>query len=252
MGRTNQTISTATSRDEQEIARFSAQADAWWDPNGPFAPLHRMNPARMRILAQAASNHFDRPLGLENPFAGLTLTDVGCGGGLVTEPFARLGFTVTGLDASQENINVAKVHAAASGLTIDYRVGAPEQDLFRPHEADVVLALEVVEHVADIEVFVSGLAQRLAPGGLLVMSTINRTMKSMVLAKVAVEYVLRWVPSGTHTWRNFVRPSELSRYLRSAGMNITDIQGMVYDLATGEWHAGGDVSVNYILAATSC
>ena len=251
MVRSSEIVSAATSRDEQEIAGFSAQADSWWDPNGPFAPLHQLNPARMRILAHMASRHFKRPLDTTRPFEGLTLTDVGCGGGLVTEPCARLGFSVTGLDASEENIAIAKIHAEQGGLTIGYRVGAPEQDLPKAPADNVVLALEVIEHVADTEIFISGLAKRLVPGGLLVMSTINRTLKSFALAKAAAEYVLRWVPPGTHSWKKFIRPSELTRQLRQAGLRVVDIQGMEYDLATGEWRATADVSVNYILAATS-
>ena len=245
-----QTNTNASSRDEAEIAGFAAQADSWWDSNGPFAPLHRLNPTRMRILTDMASQHFQRPLEQASPFTGLTLNDVGCGGGLVTEPFARLGFAVTGLDPSPENIAVAKHHAVKSNLNIDYQTGAPEQKTGRQKTWDAVVALEVVEHVADVAVFVSGLVNRLNPGGLLLMSTINRTVKSMALAKIAAEHVLRWVPPGTHHWNKFLRPSELSRYLRKAGLTVKEIQGMEFDMATGDWHPGTDVSVNYILSAT--
>ncbi len=240
----------ASSRDEAEIAGFAAQADSWWDPNGPFALLHRLNPARMRILAEMISHHFDRSLDAPCPFSGLSLIDVGCGGGLVTEPFARLDFAVTGLDASPENIAIAKDHAELAELTIDYQVGSPEQEAKRQKHWDVVVALEVVEHVADVDVFVSGLSNRLKPGGLLLMSTINRTVKSMALAKIAAEYVLRWVPAGTHQWNKFIKPSELSRHMRNAGLTVKGLQGMEFNMATGDWQAGSDVSVNYVLSAS--
>ncbi len=239
-----------TSRDEREIVGFSAQAESWWDPAGPFAPLHKLNPARLRILADIFSTHFGRPLEINAPFSDLTLIDVGCGGGLVTEPCARLGFSVSGLDPSPENIETARTHAEASGLTIDYRVGAPEQNVTDGQLYDVVVALEVIEHVSDINVFVDSLVETLKPGGLLVLSTINRTLKSLMLAKVVAEYVLNWVPKGTHQWRKFVRPSELTRALRANGMTVSDIRGMELDLATGDWQTSSDVSVNYILAAT--
>lgn len=239
-----------SSRDEQEIAGFASHAGSWWDPVGPFAPLHQLNPARIRIMSGILARHFERSLADHHPFQGLALTDVGCGGGLVTEPFARLGFSVSGLDASQESIHIARNHATEAGLTINYQVGAPEETLLGLATNDVVLALEVIEHVADMEVFIAGLAQRLLPGGLLIMSTINRTLKSLVFAKGAAEYVLRWVPPGTHHWKKFVRPSELSEMLRSAGLRVVDIQGMTYDMATGEWNASSDVSVNYVLSAT--
>ena len=207
----------------------------------------------MRILVEMLSDHFERPLEARLPFSNLSLIDVGCGGGLVTEPFARLGFTVTGLDAAPENIETAKQHAALGDLSIDYHVGSPEQDAEGQKHWDVVVALEVVEHVADVDVFVAGLVDRLKPGGLLLMSTINRTVKSMALAKIAAEYVLRWVPTGTHQWNKFIKPSELSRHMRNAYLTVKDVQGMEFDMATGDWGAGGDVSVNYILAATkSC
>lgn len=236
--------------DQREIAGFSAQAGSWWDPAGPFAPLHRLNPARMRILSEMMAAHFGRSLDDNTPFQGLSLTDVGCGGGLVTEPCRRIGFSVTGLDASEENIRTARAHALQSDLMIDYKVGAPERDLPANEKANAVLALEVIEHVADTDVFVASLAEHLASDGLLIMSTINRTLKSMALAKFAAEYVLRWVPRGTHDWSKFVRPSELSQWLRDAGLQVIDLRGLAFDLATGDWRETPDVSVNYILAAT--
>lgn len=242
--------SAVSSRDEREIASFAAQAGSWWDPTGPFAPLHALNPTRIRIITDMISQHFGRTLDNPGPFSGLKLTDVGCGGGLVTEPFARLEFEVLGLDAAEENVQAAQAHAMESGLNIDYRVGSPDEPIAQKDRSDVVLALEVIEHVADIDAFVSGLADRLAPGGLLVMSTINRTPKSFVLAKAMAEYVLRWVPPGTHQWRKFVRPSELAQRLRAYGFRTSAIQGMEYDSATGEWFQSDDIAVNYLLSAT--
>lgn len=240
----------ATSKDQREIDGFSALADQWWEANGPFAPLHKLNPARIRIIADLCAAHFSHEQTLDKPFRSKTLWDVGCGGGLVAEPLSRLGFKVTGMDASSENIMVAQHHAEQSGLNIEYLVGGPEDLPTQRRQFDVVLALEVVEHVADIETFVSGLTKHLSPGGLLIFSTINRSIKSMALAKVAAEYLLRWVPAGTHTWSKFVKPSELARHLRNVGFEVTAIKGMDYNLATGEWSEDNDVSVNYVLAAT--
>ncbi|MDG2243499.1 MAG: bifunctional 2-polyprenyl-6-hydroxyphenol methylase/3-demethylubiquinol 3-O-methyltransferase UbiG [Rhodospirillaceae bacterium] len=245
----NQQLGPASSRDQQEIDNFSAQADSWWDPSGPFAPLHRLNPTRVRILADLFAGHFCRSLGETGPFSGLSLTDVGCGGGLVTEPFARLGFDVIGLDASEENIATARGHAEVSGLKIAYHVGAPEDKNSPDGPFDAVVALEVVEHVSDIRTFIDSLTEKVGPNGILVLSTINRTLKSMALAKLAAEYILRWVPAGTHTWSKFVKPSELTHHLSHSGFTVRAIQGMGYDLATGEWQPCDDVSVNYVIAA---
>lgn len=243
------TDSAESSRDESEIASFAAQADSWWDPNGPFAPLHAMNPTRISIISDILCQHFDRNLGVPVPFDGLRLTDIGCGGGLATEPFARLGFNVTGIDAAEENIHIAQTHATKSGLNIKYHVGSPEHRISNNDISDVVLALEVVEHVANIDVFISGMIQRLSHDGMIVFSTINRTTKSLVLAKTVAEYVLRWVPPGTHQWNSFVRPSEISRILRSSGFRVTTIKGIEYNLGTGEWFESDDIGVNYILSA---
>lgn len=250
MNTTIEAKKSPSSRDQREIDGFSAHALSWWDTEGPFAPLHRLNPTRIRIIADLLSEHFSRPLGENTPFRDLSLTDIGCGGGLVAEPFARLGFDVTGMDASEENIATAKDHAASSGLQINYCVGAPEDTEFGEHSFDVVVALEVVEHVSDIETFVNSLTTKVKPGGILVMSTLNRTLKSMALAKIAAEYILRWVPAGTHTWSKFVKPSELSQHLRREGFRVHAMHGMDYNLSTGEWNSSEDVSVNYILAAT--
>lgn len=246
-----QTADVATSQDQREIDGFSALADTWWDTDGPFAPLHKLNPARIRLIVDLCATHFSQKPSLSRPFQSKSLWDVGCGGGLVAEPLARLGFSVTGMDASSENIMAAQTHAQQSGLSIEYLVGSPEELPTKQRQFDVVLALEVVEHVADIQTFVSGLTNHLAPGGLVIFSTINRSLKSMALAKVAAEYLLRWVPAGTHTWSKFVKPSELSRHLRNADLEVTALKGLNYNLATGEWSEDDDVSVNYVLAATT-
>lgn len=240
----------ASSRDQQEIDGFSALADQWWESDGPFAPLHQLNPARVRAIATLCSDHFSTDLNSQKPFKNKTLWDVGCGGGLVAEPMARMGFNVIGMDASAENIRAAQHHAEQACLSIEYRVGIPEELPAKPHRFDVVLALEVIEHVADIETFVNGLTEKVAPGGVLLFSTINRSLKSMAMAKVAAEYLLRWVPAGTHTWSKFVKPSELAKYVRQAGFNVTAINGLSFNLANGEWTTSDDVSVNYIIAAT--
>lgn len=239
-----------SSRDQREIDSFSALADQWWDSDGPFAPLHRLNPTRVKVIADLCASHFSRDLNTDKPFSDTSLWDVGCGGGLVSEPMSKLGFKVTGMDASPENISAAQFHASASCLSIDYHVGAPEDVSDMPHQFDVILALEVVEHVANIDVFIDRLTKNLAPDGLLILSTISRSLKSMAMAKVAAEYLLRWVPPGTHTWSKFVTPSELARHIRTAGCKVVALNGLGYDLATGEWKRVDDVSVNYVLAAT--
>ena len=186
-----------------------------------------------------------------SPFApGLRLLDIGCGGGLIAEPLARLGFGVTGIDASDRNIGVAKLHAAKSGLEIAYDCKTPEQLLEAPHRYDVVLALEVVEHVADVGAFLNAAGQLVAPGGALIAATLNRTLKSLARAKIGAEYVLRWLPIGTHDWRKFVRPSELAAGVRSAGLVVQDLKGMSYDLFRDRWVLSDDLDVNYMMLAT--
>ncbi|MBL8629861.1 MAG: bifunctional 2-polyprenyl-6-hydroxyphenol methylase/3-demethylubiquinol 3-O-methyltransferase UbiG [Rhodospirillaceae bacterium] len=238
-----------------EVAKFSAIADEWWDPTGKFRPLHKFNPERIRYVRDRLAQHFGRALAgrelsQDKPFAGLSLLDVGCGGGLISEPMARLGFNVTGVDAAERNINVAKVHAERSGLGIDYRHTTPEQMVSGAQRFDVVLALEVVEHVADLDVFLSAASQLVAPGGALIAATLNRTLKSLALAKVGAEYVLRWVPAGTHDWRKFVKPSELAAGLRRSSLTVQELKGLTYDLFRDRWVMGDDLDVNYMMLAT--
>lgn len=228
-----------------EVAKFDRLAERWWDPDGPMAPLHRMNPLRTGWIAERIAAHFGRDPGA---LGGLALLDVGCGAGLASEAMARRGAAVTGLDAAREVLEVARRHAAAGGLAIDYRAGGPES-LGADARHDAVLALEVVEHVADRRGFVHHLARLAKPGGLVVLSTINRTPRSLLLAKFGAEYVLRWLPPGTHDWRMFVTPAELGADLRAAGLRVVDIAGMVLDPLSGRWRIGRDVSVNYLVAA---
>lgn len=232
-----------------EIARFAAQASAWWDADGAFRPLHRINPVRLRFARDHIVRHFGRDAERPRPLRGLDVIDIGCGGGLLCEPMRRLGATVTGIDGADENILVAQAHARDVGLDIAYEVAVPETLAAEGRAYDVVLNMEVVEHVADVDAFLAATAALLKPGGAMVLSTINRTLRSLALAKVAAEYVLRWVPAGTHDWRRFVRPSELARGLRGGGVEIVELAGLVYRPLSGEWRIGRDVAVNYLAFA---
>ncbi len=230
----------------EEVERFQELAGSWWDPAGAFRPLHRINPARLSFLRRHLLAHFERDARSLRPFAGLTLLDVGCGGGLLCEPMARLGFAVTGIDAGEKNVAAARRHAEGAGLAIDYRTAAPEQIEGR---FDAVLAMEVVEHVADVPAFLAALAERVAPGGALILSTLNRTAKSFALAILGAEYVLRWVPRGTHDWRKFLRPSELAAGLRSAGVSPVAFEGLRFDPLRDSWSLDARLDVNYMVYA---
>ena len=252
MARTAKTKSPkrgASTAEADEIARFAAMAESWWDPNGDFRPLHRLNPVRLEFIRDHVARHFGRdPLGPE-PFKGLDVLDIGCGGGLLCEPMRRLGAAVTGIDAGQEAIEIAKAHAQQSGLDIDYHHRRPEELDAEKGRFDLVLNMEVVEHVADLEAFLAASAGLVKPGGAVVLSTLNRTLKALALAKIGAEYVLRWLPRGTHDWRKFVRPSELAAGLKSGGVDITDLKGMSYDPFGDEWRLSRDLQVNYLAFA---
>lgn len=234
--------------DPREAAQFAALADEWWNPEGPFRPLHKLSPVRMRFIVEAVARQFGRPMGV-GQMAGLTALDIGCGGGLASEPLARLGARTTGLDVTEANIAAARAHAQAGGLEIDYRVQTAEALASEGAAFDLVVSLEVVEHVPDPERFLAAAAALVAPGGLLVLSTINRSIKSLALAKFAAEYVLGWVPRGTHDWRKFLKPSELARPLRAAGLAIERVEGVNYQPLTDDWRLSSDASMNYMLAA---
>ena len=235
--------------DEAEIARFSALADAWWDPDGSFRPLHKLNPVRIRYIRDALCAAHGRDPDGAGPLAGLEIVDVGCGGGLLCEPLARLGARVTGIDPSARNIEIAANHAARAGLEIAYRAGTVEDLVAEGRRFDAVVALEVVEHVPDLGDFVAACIGAARPGGRLFFATLNRTPQSFLLGIVAAEYVLRWLPRGTHDWRRFVRPSELARALRAGGARIGALDGVSYDVLTDGWKLTRDVSVNYMAVA---
>lgn len=235
--------------DRQDVNRFAAQSASWWDPRGSFRPLHQINPARIDFIRRELLAHFRRDERALSPFAGLALADIGCGGGLVCEPMCRLGFTVTGIDAAAPAIATARAHAEGSGLAIDYRIGDIAALAREGRRFDVVLALELVEHVADREALFAAVGALVKPGGVFVGATINRTARAYALAVVGAEYVLRWLPPGTHDWRRFVRPSEFALGLRRAGLATTRFAGLGYDWRRGLWRETDDLSVNYMLMA---
>jgi len=231
----------------EEIARFTAIADAWWAPEGEFKPLHQLNPVRVAFLRDETARHFGRDPLAEAPLKGLSVLDIGCGGGLLSEPAARLGAEVIGIDAAEKSIGVARLHAARNKLDIDYRCILPEDFAAESErQFDAVLMMDIVEHVADLDTFLAVGAGLIKPGGALIVSTVNRTLKSLAQAKIAAEYILRWLPAGTHDWRKFVRPSELADGLRPAGVEIAKLSGMGYDALHNRWVPSKDVAVNYM------
>ncbi len=235
--------------DPEDIDRFAAQSASWWDQRGSFRPLHQINPARLDFIRRQLLAHFGRDPRSLSPFAGLRLADIGCGGGLVAEPMTRLGFTVTGIDAGSAAIAAARTHAEASDLSIDYRVADIDALADTGERFDVVLALEIIEHVADRDAFIAALGALVKPGGMFIGATLNRTARSFAVAIVGAEYVLGWLPRGTHDWQHFVRPSEFVLGLRRAGFATTRLAGLGYDWRRGDWHESEDLSVNYMVAA---
>ena len=249
MARAETKAAADASIDAAEVAKFAAMAADWWDPDGKFRPLHRLNPVRLGFIRDRLAGHFGRdPLG-ESPLAGLAVLDIGCGGGLLAEPLSRLGARVTAIDAAAESIEIAKLHAAESGLEIDYRAATAEALADRGEAFDAVLNMEVVEHVADVAAFMTAAAALVRPGGATVVATLNRTPKSFLLAIVGAEYLLRWLPRGTHDWRRFLRPSELARALRAAGLEVAEISGVTYNPLSDAWRLSRDTDVNYMVFA---
>ncbi|MDR5652615.1 bifunctional 2-polyprenyl-6-hydroxyphenol methylase/3-demethylubiquinol 3-O-methyltransferase UbiG [Ruixingdingia sedimenti] len=241
---------TGQTVDPAEIAKFEAMAAEWWDPNGKFKPLHMLNPCRLDYITRQIAAEFDRDLRAPAPFAGLRLLDIGCGGGLLAEPMARLGADVVGADAAERNLPVARLHAEQSGLAIDYRHTTAESLAAAGERFDVVLNMEVVEHVPDPLAFLTACRELLKPGGLMVCSTLNRNAKSFMMAIVGAEWVMRWLPRGTHDWAKFITPDELAGLLRRAGLDPVDRKGMVFNPVTWGWSLSDrDLSVNYVTAS---
>jgi len=239
-----------TTVDPAEVAKFEAMAAEWWDPNGKFKPLHMLNPCRLDYITRQIAAEFDRDVTRAKPFAGLRILDIGCGGGLLAEPMARLGADVVGADAAERNIPVAQVHAEQSGLTIDYRHTTAEAMAAAGEQFDVVLNMEVVEHVADPLAYLTACRELLKPGGLQVCSTLNRNPKSYMMAIIGAEHVMRWLPKGTHDWSKFITPDELFDLLRNAGLDPVDRKGFVFNPLTWGWKLSDrDLSVNYVTAS---
>jgi len=236
--------------DRDEVARFARLSGQWWDERGPFRQLHRINPVRLTYIRDRLCRRFGRDAREAASLAGLSVLDIGCGGGLVCEPLARLGASVTGIDPAAENIAAAKAHASAGGLDIAYEGTTAEELASRGQSYDAVLLLEVVEHVPDVPAFLKGVAPLVKPGGVMILSTLNRTLKSFALAIVGAEFILRWLPVGTHQWQRFVTPEELASALIAAGLAMPSTEGLIYDPFSDEWRLGSDTDVNYFATAT--
>jgi 2-polyprenyl-6-hydroxyphenyl methylase/3-demethylubiquinone-9 3-methyltransferase len=239
----------STTIDQDEVARFSRLSGQWWDARGPMAALHKFNPVRLGYTRDHAAAHFGRDAKKLDSLAGLRMLDIGCGGGILSEPLARLGATVVGADPSASNIAVAQHHAAQAGLAIDYRSTTAEALSQAGEVFDVVLAMEVVEHVADVGLFVALAGAMVKPGGLLFVATLNRTMKSFALAIVGAEYILRWLPRGTHRWDKFVTPDELDLAVEQSGLHICEETGVIYNPFADRWQLSTDMDVNYMIVA---
>jgi 2-polyprenyl-6-hydroxyphenyl methylase/3-demethylubiquinone-9 3-methyltransferase len=235
--------------DPDEVARFERLAATWWDPRGKMGVLHKFNPIRLGFIKEAACRRFSRDPKRLDSLSGLRLLDIGCGGGLLSEPLARLGADVVGADPAAANIEAARLHATQSGLAIDYRVTTAEALADAGERFDIVLAMEVVEHVADVDLFVQKCADMVKPGGLMVAATLNRTLKSFALAIVGAEYILRWLPIGTHQWDKFITPAELETSLENAGLRVTGETGVVYVPFADRWRLSDDSDVNYMMVA---
>ena len=240
---------TDTTINPDEIDKFAAMADEWWDPKGKFKPLHKFNPVRLGYVRDNAIRHFGKDASVRRPLEGLRVLDIGCGGGLLSEPMARLGAEIVGADASETNISVAALHAREAGLAIDYRATTAEALAEAGETFDIVLAMEIVEHVADLDLFIAETARMVRPGGLMVLSTINRTPKAFLLAILGAEYVLRWLPRGTHSYEKLVKPRELAAALEKAGLAVSAEAGVVYEPIADRWKVSSDMDVNYMLAA---
>jgi len=240
-------MTASSTVDPAEVAKFEAMAAEWWNPNGKFKPLHMLNPCRLDYITSQIASEFDRDIAAPMPFAGLRILDIGCGGGLLSEPMARLGAEVVGADPAPRNIPVARLHAEQSGLLIDYRLTTAEELAAAGEQFDVVLNMEVVEHVPDPQRFLTACQTLLKPGGLMICSTLNRNAKSFGMAIIGAEWVMRWLPKGTHDWRKFITPDELAGFIRRAGLAPVDRKGMVFNPISWSWSLSSrDLSVNYV------
>jgi len=235
--------------DTQEIEHFSRIADEWWNAEGKFRPLHKFNPTRIAYIKEKICLAFDRDAGLAQPLAGLRILDIGCGGGLLCEPLTRLGAEMVGVDAAPTNIEVARIHAAQSNLTIDYRASTAEDLAAVGEKFDIILNMEVIEHVADVNLFVSACSEMVRPGGLMFVATINRTLKALALVIIAAEYILRWLPKGTHSYQKFICPEELRQKLQHCGLSVIDEIGISYNPLEDSWKRSRDLAANYIMLA---
>ena len=244
-----QSRATASSVDQREVEQFARLGERWWDARGPMAALHKFNPVRLAYIRDAACKRFERNAKQLDCLKDLRILDIGCGGGILSEPLARLGAQVTGADPAEKNIAVAKLHAGQSGVAVDYRVTTAEALADAGERFDVVLAMEVVEHLADVALFVKRCAEMVQPGGMMVAATLNRTFKSFALAIVGAEYVLGWLPRGTHQWDKFVTPDELEAALERHGLRVVDETGVIYNLIADRWQISTDMDVNYMVTA---
>ena len=240
----------ATTIDDAEVARFSAIAAEWWSPTGKFRPLHKFNPVRLAYIKEQVCQHFNIDPSKPKPFKGLRILDIGCGGGLLCEPMSRLGAEIVGADASEVNIEVAKIHAQQTGVTVDYRATTSEALAADGEQFDIILNMEVVEHVADVDLFMASCCEMVKPGGLMFMATINRTAKARMLAIFMAEKVLRWLPVGTHEFEKLVKPEELEEAFAKGGMSLLDESGVTYNPVLDRWSKSKDMDVNYMMLAT--
>jgi 2-polyprenyl-6-hydroxyphenyl methylase/3-demethylubiquinone-9 3-methyltransferase len=240
---------TRTTVNDAEIAKFVAMAEEWWDPKGKFKPLHKFNPVRLTYIRDNLCAHFGRDPNSIRPFEGLRILDVGCGGGLLCEPLTRLGATVVGIDAAERNIAIARIHAEQAGLDIDYRATTSEALVAAGESFDVVLNMEVVEHVDDVPLYMKSCADLVSPGGLMFTATLNRTARSWALAVIGAEYILRWLPRGTHDWNRFLTPEEIGAQLKRNGLNIIGQTGVVFHPLADDWRMSPDMGINYMVLA---
>lgn len=238
-----------TTINDAEVAKFTAMAEEWWDPTGKFKPLHKFNPVRLTYIRDQLVSHFGRDTSGMRPLEGLKIVDIGCGGGLLCEPLTRLGATVTGVDAAERNITIAKIHAEKSGLSIHYRATTSEALVAAGEKYDVVLNMEVVEHVDNVPLYMKSCADLVAPGGLMFTATLNRTARAYALAVFGAEYVLRWLPRGTHDWRKFLTPEEIRSLLSRNGLRVVDQKGVVFHPLADEWKLSSDMGINYMVLA---